>query len=230
VVQHISTFTRIAGSWGYSFTQEWPVGGLKHQLSYTLQAVSNADFRSEGAGVGDALINYRYQLAGNGESRFAFTPRVSLIAPVGSAQAGRGYGGWGAQVNLPASIAIGKRLITHWNAGATVVPRAQNSVGARALSTGYDLGQSFVWLARPRFNVLVETVWTGSDHVTGPGQTQRSHDLLISPGVRWAHNLPGGLQIVPGFGVPLGVGPSEGEKGIVLYLSFEHPFRKIQTN
>ena len=34
------------------------------------------------------------------------------------------------------------------------------------------------------------------------------------------------LQIVPGIAVPIGVGPSRGEKGIFLCLSFEHPFGK----
>jgi len=50
---------------------------------------------------------------------------------------------------------------------------------------------------------------------------------LLSPGIRWAHNFKNGLQIVPGIGVPLGVGPSAGEKAVFLYLSFEHPFRKL---
>src|SRR6185312_16420034 len=35
VVQHISTFERAdGGDWAYSFTQEWPLGGIRHQLSY----------------------------------------------------------------------------------------------------------------------------------------------------------------------------------------------------
>ncbi len=51
--------------------------------------------------------------------------------------------------------------------------------------------------------------------------------LFLSPGIRWAYNFNNGLQIVPGIGVPLGVGPSDGEKGVFLYLSFEHPYRKL---
>ena len=52
--------------------------------------------------------------------------------------------------------------------------------------------------------------------------------MYISPGIRWAYNFKNGLQIVPGIGVPLGVGPSAGETGRALfYLSFEHPFRKL---
>src|SRR5205807_6402543 len=38
VVQHIQTFSRATrgGDWLYTFTQEWPVPGITHQLSYTL--------------------------------------------------------------------------------------------------------------------------------------------------------------------------------------------------
>jgi hypothetical protein len=34
-----------------------------------------------------------------------------------------------------------------------------------------------------------------------------------------------GLQIAPGVAVPIGVGPSRGERSLFVYLSFEHPFR-----
>src|SRR5512135_403424 len=64
VVQHISTFTREFNthSWIYTFTQEWPVPGQKHQLSYTMSLLNNSD---AGAGVGDLAINYRYQAIGS---------------------------------------------------------------------------------------------------------------------------------------------------------------------
>ncbi len=227
VVQHINTFMRQfhSRSWVQTFTQEWPAPGERHQFSYTLSAVHNRDFPGS-AGIGDLSLNYRCQLVGSGDSTVAFAPRVSLLVPAGDPRQGRGFGGYGVQLNLPASVALGRRFVTHWNAGATIVPHARDQFGDRALSTGYNLGQSVVWLAHPRFNALVETVWTGSDSVISPGQTQRSHDLLISPGIRWAYNL-GGLQIVPGIGVPLGVGPSAGDKGLILYLSLEHPFRAV---
>jgi len=35
------------------------------------------------------------------------------------------------------------------------------------------------------------------------------------------------MQIVPGVSVPVGVGPSAGEKGLMFYLSLEHPYRRI---
>jgi hypothetical protein len=46
----------------------------------------------------------------------------------------------------------------------------------------------------------------------------------VNPGLRYAIDLPSGLQIVPGISMPIGIGPSEGEYGGLFYLSFEHPF------
>ena len=229
VVQHINTFTRSWSTrdWIYTFTQEWPVPGLAHQLSYTLSYVDNVS-GPQSRGIGDAAINYRYQLVGSGETRLAIAPRFTLLLPTGSARFGRGFGGTGIQANIPLSWVVSKCLVTHWNLGATIVPSARNEVGAHASTAGYNLGQSFVWLARPHFNVLFETLWTGSESVVATDRTQRSHDLLLSPGIRWAHNFANGLQIVPGIGIPIGVGPSAGEKGIFLYLSFEHPFRELR--
>src|SRR5215470_3210132 len=62
IVQHINTFTYYTDShdWAYSFTQEWPMGGQRHQFSYTLSSVRPGAFSSHGPGFGDALINYRY--------------------------------------------------------------------------------------------------------------------------------------------------------------------------
>jgi hypothetical protein len=131
------------------------------------------------------------------------------------------------QTNLPLSVVINPKLVTHWNAGATFVPDAKDSVGIRAFSDGYNLGQSFIWLAKPRFNVMLETVYSAAQAVTGPDKTQWNRTLFVSPGIRWAYNFKNGLQIVPGIAAPMGVGPSGGERALLLYLSFEHPFRKI---
>lgn len=232
VVQHINTFTYYAAShdWSYSFTQEWPVGGLRNQLSYTLTSARPGAFAARGAGIGDAFINYRYQLIGSGETRVAFSPRLSLILPAGDSDFGRGYGGAGLQSNLPLSVVLSPKLVSHWNAGATLIPHAHDADGDRATSWSYNAGQSFIWLARPRFNVMLETYYANSQVVTAPGQTNWSQSLFVSPGVRWAYNFSNQLQIVPGLAVPIGVGPSAGEKGVFVYLSFEHPFRRILGN
>ena len=230
VVQHISSFTRFFDSkdWNYTFTQEWPApGDERHQLSYTLVALHAGAFPGSGVGIGDVFLNYRYQLVGSGETRVAFSPRLSLIFPTGDSTVGRGSGSFGLQTNLPLSVVLGRKLVSHWNAGATFFPHAQDASGDRAATAGYNFGQSFIWLTNARFNVMLETVFARSQTVVSSDHTEWTSSLFLSPGVRWAYNFKNGLQIVPGIGVPLGVGPSAGERAILLYLSFEHPFRKI---
>jgi hypothetical protein len=230
VVQHISSFTRFWNSkdWNYTFTQEWPVpGDARHQLSYTLVALHSGAFPGSGAGIGDVFLNYRYQLVGSGDTRVAFSPRFSLIFPAGDSTQGRGAGSFGLQTSLPLSVVLSKKLVSHWNAGTTFFPHAQDASGNRAATAGYNLGQSFIWLMRTRFNVMLETVFASSQTVVASNRTQWANALFVSPGIRWSYNFRNGLQIVPGIGVPLGVGPSAGEKAVLLYLSFEHPFRKL---
>ena len=224
VIQHIFMFEHLStGDWVFTATDEWPVRSAKHQLSLTLAATEASGYPHAGAGWGDTFLNYRYQLIGNG--RVAMAPRLSLLLPTGNAGYGRGMGGAGLQVNLPLSIVLNKHLSTHWNAGTTWIPRAQNDLHQTAASVGVNLGQSVVWSVNNRFNALVETIWTSSPQVAGPGTTTPQYNLYISPGIRWSHNFKNGLQIVPGGGVPVGVGPSGGQAGMIFYLSFEHGLR-----
>jgi hypothetical protein len=217
VVQHISAFERPEGGDGsFTFTQEWPAFGQKHQLSVTLP------FQRDG--VGDVAINYRYQLIGSGEERIAFAPRLSLLLPSGNEEKENGSGATGVQVNLPLSTVLGPALVAHWNAGATYVPSARNAEGDEADAGSFNLGGSVIWLARPTLNFLLEAVWESVEEVVGPGRTDRTRSAFLVPGVRWAHNFKSGLQIVPGIGVPIGIGSSAGEHAIFLYLSFEHPY------
>jgi hypothetical protein len=229
VVQHISVFGRFWENrdWIYTFTQEWPVNPApRHQLSYTIAATDPGALSGSGGGIGDIALNYRYQLVGSGKDRVAFSPRFSVLLPTGDSRLGRGSGAVGFQTNLPLSIRAAKKLVTHWNAGATFTPSARNELDQKAFTAGYNLGTSFIWLAHPRFNTMLELVFDSSESVVAPDVTQREKSLLLNPGIRWAHNLKSGLQIVPGFAVPLGIGPSRGEKGIIFYLSFEHAFKK----
>ena len=229
VVQHISTFSHFWNSrdWAYTFTQEWPAPNPRHQLSYTLIAMHAGALPGTGAGFGDLALNYRYQVLGNGESRLAFAPRITLLVPIGDSVKGRGSATTGLQMNLPVSIVLNSRLATHWNVGSTFMPGARNADGYRADTLGYNVGQSIVFYAHPRLNFLVETVMAHFQSVVGLGQTEWARSLYISPGVRWAYNFKNGLQIVPGIAMPIGAGPSHGEKAALAYLSFEHPFRKV---
>ncbi|HEX6852132.1 MAG TPA: transporter [Candidatus Polarisedimenticolaceae bacterium] len=203
VVQHISNWTRDddSGDWAYTFTQEWPVRSQKHQLGFTLPYVHLEDRN----GVGDLFVNWRYQAVGSGETPVAFAPRLSLLLPTGDDDRGRGSGELGAQVNLPLSVTLGKRFVSHLNAGATIVADLDT----------WNAGASLIWLARPRFNVMLESSYVEGDE---------DAIFLVSPGVRWSHDLKSGLQIVPGIAAPIGVGASSGARSIFLYVSFEHPY------
>lgn len=230
VVQHISTFTRYRESkdWIYTFTQEWPVFSQKHQFSFTLPWQRLGASLDGKQAFGDVALNYRYQLLGDGDAPVAISPRFSLLLPTGDEKTGYGRGATGYQVNLPVSFMLGEAFVGHFNAGATRTPQARNPLGDKATTQDVSLGQSLIWLAHPRFNVMLEYVHARNQAVAGPNQTETQTATYLSPGIRWAHNFASGLQIVPGLAVPIGVGASRGEKAIFLYLSFEHPFTKAK--
>ena len=230
VIQHISFVQPLStGDWVYTQTDEWPLRTLKHQLSVTLGVSHAAAYEQSGPGWGDTAINYRYQLVGSGETRLAIAPRISMLLPTGNSRLGRGYGGWGLQTNFPVSIQHNRYLVTHWNAGLTWIPAEQNAARQHATALNPNLGQSTVWLVKPRFNALCEVVWSSNATVIGPHQTSRTQSVYVSPGVRWAYNFKSGLQIVPGVGVPFGFMSVQNQKGMIFYLSFEHGFRPAHS-
>lgn len=248
VVQHIGTFARTAesGDWLYTFTQEWPIAGQHHQVSYTL-TVARAPAELEGAsGIGDVALNYRYQVVGavggdgdegeggngngngdgdgDGSGTTAFAPRITLLLPTGASDHGLGRGGVVVQVNLPLSVELPGPFVAHSNAGSSYAPRALDALGNSAAALDYTLAQSVIWLAHPRVNLMLEAAWTRAEQVSGPGRVERSTEALLSPGIRTAFDFASGLQIVPGLAFPFGVGPSRGERSVFVYLSLEHPF------
>jgi hypothetical protein len=226
VVQHISTFVRDlkSSAFVYQFTQEWPVFGIANQLSYSVPVV-RAD-GAAGTGVGDIRLNYRYQLVGDGDAMIAVAPRLTAILPTGDYRKGRGSGGLGVEGWLPVSVVLSPALVVHANLGASLTPRQRNALGAEASARSWSGGGSIVWLTRSWLNVLLEAIYQRAEETVGPNQTARRNSVTLSPGLRWAHNFPSGLQIVPGIAIPLGAGPTRGERSILAYLSFEHPFSK----
>ena len=228
VVQHISLFRKDprSGEWAASFTQEWPVGGIKNQLSYTVNYL-RVDTDAGGlTGFGDLALNYRYQLVGDGEARLAIAPRFTLFVPTGSASKGLGQGGPGLQLGIPASLVLSDRFVVHGNLGFTWTSSEKDAAGDEANAVAGYAGGSVVWLARSNFNVLLEGLWSRGQLVIAPHRTRADSSAFISPGIRWAYgpDAKEGLQIVPGIAFPVGVGPSHGRYGVLVYLSFEHPF------
>jgi len=248
VVQHIFTGRFGADHRGepstrsleLSFTQEWPVFGQSHQLSYTVPySFIDPDGEHE-SGLGDVLLNYRYQLF-NDEGAFpAFSPRFSIIFPSGDDERGFGAGTVGYQINLPVSKTVSDRMYVNFNAGLTHVPDADIRLSDGDRSFGrdlfsYSLGGSVIYAVTEEFNLLLEVVWNSNEGLQEKEKTRRgrkfhyadrdrSEDVVISPGLRWAINLPGDLQIVPGLAFPIGLSDDAIDYGVFFYLSIEHPF------
>jgi hypothetical protein len=225
VVQHISTFARPdgGGAWAYSFTQEWPLNGMRNQLSYTVPVQHD---ESDGTGVGDIGLNYRYQLIGLDGGQVYVAPRATLLLPTGNEGRGRGAGGAGLQANLPLSFLPVPQVALHANAGVTWTPSAKGPLGAESGTLDANAGGSAIWLVRPSFNLLVELLWYSTESVVAPKTEVRQNTWLVNPGVRWAFNFPRGLQVVPGVAYTIDLGNGGGEDGLFLYLSFEHPFTR----
>jgi hypothetical protein len=199
IFQNIFTWTRMrAGSWQASFTQEWPVPGTTHQLSYTIP-FSRLD---TARGLNDVLLNYRYQLLEEGERRPAVSPRISLILPTGSDVDGLGDGTTGLQINVPLSKQLG-RFYVHANGGVTWL--------ADASSTPFAAG-SVIWRTSPTLNVLLEAVGAIGDSFT------------VSPGFRRAWTF-GEHQIVGGLALPITRGDASTQVALLTYFSYELPFR-----
>jgi hypothetical protein len=149
------------------------------------------------------------------------------VLPTGSARSGRGDGGFGLQMNLPLTLVLSPRWTTHWNAGATLLPSAENPIGDRATTNSLNAGASVIWLVRPLFNLLVEVVWLGNAEVIGPGATERASSGFLNPGFRWGFNVRGGLQIVTGLAYTVSL-TNRDPDALFTYLSFEHPFRRVE--
>lgn len=211
IVQHIFGWSRDdqSGDWSLGFTQEWPLFNQHHQVSFSLP-VERLDAANK---IGDLAFNYRYQAVGVGGGPVAFAPRVSFVAPTGSDVVG---GQSALQLNLPLSFDTGRNVVLHTNAGVSRVFEADG----RPAVTGWNLGQSLIWLAHPRVNLMLEAVAVHTREEGGEGEWEP----LIGPGVRVAIDW-GGLQVVPGLAFQFGLGPASEERRVFLYLSLEHPFR-----
>jgi hypothetical protein len=219
VIQHISAFQLMRGNiWIYSFTEEWPVGSQLHQLSATIPLQMNGNF-----GLSDIAINYRFQAIFR--PRIAFSPRFSLLLPTGNYKRSLGTGVPGYQVNLPFSFLISPHLVTHINPGVTFTPKAKFDNSEKSDITSFNYGISLIYLLSEEFNVMLEATGSNTFYKSINIDNTNSRTFLLNPGFRYAFNFKSGLQIVPGLAIPVGIGPSRGEYGIFLYLSFEHPLR-----
>lgn len=220
IFQNIATFKMHArDDWLATFTQEWPLHGRTHQISYTIPFGSATTGR---AGLSDALINYRVQLLIGDNGTLAFSPRISLIVPSGDHRRGLGSGGVGWQVNLPFSEQAGDTYL-HWNLGFTHIPSASEADGEYNLLTPH-VAASAIWRARPMFNLMMETLieWEARP---APGGTLRSALVTVSPGMRFGWNR-GDAQMIIGVAAPVLWSDESARLAGFGYLSYELPFSR----
>ena len=221
IVQNIFGFQRVSGNtWQFTFTQEWPAPSMRHQLSYTIpvQALDGT------TGVGDVLINYRFQVIEEGPGHPAFSPRVSAILPSGNNDVAAGS--HGVQVNLPFSKRRGD-FYFHWNGGFTW----QRFGDGPALVSPSAAG-SVIYRARQMLNLMLESVVTGQALPTGPATasdslTQRIVTTTVSPGVRGGWNVTDDKQIIIGAAVPFTLADGRTLRSLFLYFSYEGPVKGL---
>jgi hypothetical protein len=200
VVQNIFSWTRQRdGSWGAAFTQEWPAPTVRHQLSYTLPFAGTGSAH----GIGDVMLNYRYQLREESAGGPAISPRLSVVLPTGREADGLGNGTAGLQVNVPVSKQFGDFYV-HANAGYTWLPDTVNTP---------HVAGSGIWRARPMINLMLE------------GVVELGQSATVSPGLRGGWNF-GDRQLVIGAAVPFTRTDGRTTAGILTYFSYELPFRR----
>ena len=202
------------GDWEMAFTQEWPIASQTHQFSYVVSALGT----NEQSGVGDVILNYRWQATTEAENRLAFSPRLSLILPTGSPERGGGSAGW--QVNLPFSKQFGN-LYVHWNGGFTHLPSVEVGGAEYSLFTP-RVAASGIWQLRPMFNLMLESVveWQEIAAVAG-----RETVVVLSPGVRGGWNT-GDAQTIVGAAIPASFSGGTTNVGVLGYFSYELPFTR----
>jgi DtxR family Mn-dependent transcriptional regulator len=227
VFQNIFSVFRFDRGWEASFTQEWPAPSQTHQFSYTLPFGGV----SGDSGMGDLMLNYRYQLWTEDDRRPAFSPRFSLILPSGDEDKGFGNGSLGVQVNLPFSKQRND-IYFHWNGGFTLWPGVSDTrcctlvpVEDVTLLTPH-LSGSAIWRARPMFNVMMETVLEWPEELSPvPGVAERFTSFTLSPGARGGWNI-GTHQLIVGIALPITWAQGDSEAGVFGYFSYELPFKR----
>lgn len=231
VVQHIFNALYIKDStqhgWQFAFTQEWPAYGLDHQLSYTIPSSHLWNEGDHQNGIGDVLINYRYQALEEGPGKPAFAPRFSLILPTGSRRRGTGNGVVGYQWSLPFSKKVTSRLALHANLGLTYLPHVRSFLNNGHLSpkqslVSYNIGGSAIFAILPRLHAMLEWVGNFEDSINDAGRAVHAFKPVISPGFRTAVVNEEELQIVLGAAAPIALNRHADNFGAFLYFSIEH--------
>lgn len=224
VIQNIVNFSKPEKFTFYTLTNEWPLAGYKHQLSFTLPyaAINNE------SSIGDLMLNYRYQLFYEEDWLFS-SPRLSLILPTGKKSAELGTGNWGAQINVPFSKRLNEPLLVHLNVGATYLFNANKVDEETSLPFNKNTFSGFYgvgidWITTTYMNIMLEYFHTATNAAPTLNTTAWENEMILCPGARFAFNI-GKTQIVPGIAFPIRYKPESNisHVGFWGYFSVEFP-------
>jgi hypothetical protein len=227
------------GNFLYNFTNQIPLGGEKHQFSYSLSYYLNNENAASGAGgFGDLNLTYNYMLAGK-KSWAMIVPSFTVIVP--TAKNGYGSGGWGGEADIFITKRISRRVVTHYNFGYTYISNADRYIstvtGNQEVGFERDLqykkiGASMIWYPTRKFNLMLEYVSNFLTDITDTGALSHSHQITLNPGLRFAIDYRE-IQIVPGFSTPVVFTDGNYTRtGLFFYLSIEPqylPFNKMKA-
>lgn len=199
VVQHIfsayySADSRTRG-WTFNFTEEWPVFSQTHQFSFTIPSYHRREQGERVSGLGDIVLNSRYQALDEEAHGVAMAPRLSLVVPTENRRTGTGDGVVGYQFNVPLSKKVADRIALHANMGLTFQPKVRvpldlpgNPLSSQRSLVSYNLGASAIYAIDARLNLMLEWVGISEQSLDSEGKRGRTFSSILSPGfgVRWS--------------------------------------------
>jgi hypothetical protein len=201
-----------AGAWELEFTQEWPLGGQRHQFSFTVPLAGVRASAAEDYHVtrGPLALTYRYQLTVEEGAGFASSPRLSVLIPREDVA-----DQWGVQINLPFSRQF-SNFYVHANAGSTI-----EQLGSAATTRWHAAG-SVIYRVLPMVHAMLESVYRTDELESDAGWED---DWVLSPGFRAGINL-GDHQLVLGAALPIGLREANDTRHFITYISYELPFMR----
>jgi hypothetical protein len=161
-----------------------------------------------------------------------FSPRLSVILPIGDKDEGLGNDEVSYQINLALSREF-ERGTLHFNAGLTVIPDAEvvvedPTVAVRGQTlNGYNLGASGIYFLEPNLHLMLEWVAAWDEDATPTGSEDHTFETLLSPGIRWAPYTKGDTQFAVGAGLPIGLSSDATDIALFLDISFEHRYKEV---
>jgi membrane dipeptidase len=197
-VQSIFSIQRSRHAWETFFTQEWPLAGTAHQVSYSIPV--------DQSGLGDVMLNYRFQAVAEGAHSPGFSPRVGLVIPK-----------WGSHSAVQIALPVSKRagnFYLHGNGGMT---------HRTDLLDGWIAG-SVVWRHSPTLNLVFEALLETIEEPAAPHTTRHSETTVV-PGLRKAWHKDG-KEFVVGLAMPITMSEDTRTPSAFVYLSCELPFKK----